>query len=169
MRTYLESNEAAFYHITTEDRLEDIRARGLDGDDLGRIFVARIADIGAWCSIAATQLIEDITPDYPRFIVWKLSQSLNNFQTNEISLDYQANEPTMPFHNIIYRNNIPYNNIELINDMVELDLNEINRRGMLYDDYLFRNPIDDNIFNLIYERSKPSFRLTRGGQIETIN
>jgi hypothetical protein len=63
-------------------------------------------------------------------VILKLPQAKNNFEFNEIIRDSQAQvEWTQPFQNVILRNQIPFENIEL---MMELRFgNEVSTRHML--------------------------------------
>lgn len=121
MNTFLNQPEATFYHITTIENWKKIEVNGINSKQ-SKIFVSRVGELPVLLSIALEQLPEIYETEIIVFL--KLPQTLNNFTDNEIIKDEQAGvEWTQPFQNIILRNNIPIENIELMN-MINLGNNE---------------------------------------------
>jgi hypothetical protein len=112
MRNFLAQPDAVLYHITTRENWELIKQSALYANSEGRIFVSRYDHVGILFSIVVSQLVgleEDVD-----FVVLRLPQALNIFDARELSLDFQATEPTMPVQNILYRKEIPLSNIEFL-------------------------------------------------------
>ena len=111
MQTFLDQPEATFYHVTTIENWEKIKDEGLKQNS-GKLFVSRIGELPVLLAIAFEQL-EDIY-NTGEIVFLKLPQIKNNFIVTEIKPDNQANEWTSPFQNIILRDHIPIENIELM-------------------------------------------------------
>ncbi|GAA4301176.1 hypothetical protein [Aestuariibaculum suncheonense] len=166
MREFLTQENVAFYHITLASRWENmIQQNGLRPRD-GRIFVSRTNDRGILYGIAIGQLPEIYAEN--RIAILRLPQILNNFLTQEISVDMQSNEPTMPLQNIINRPHIPPNQIELV-EIIEFDINEITRIAAATEAELNNNEMYQQSFDLIYTNVDNScYRLTGIQQTEII-
>ncbi len=112
MRTFLEQPEATFYHVTTIEKWVIIQANGLIPNN-GRLFVSRVGELPILLAIAFEQLPEIYSTE--EIIFLKLPQSKNNFMIDELKPDNQARvEWTQPFQNIILRQHIAIQNIELM-------------------------------------------------------
>ena len=110
MQTFLNQKEATFYHVTTIENWKKIRITGLNSK---RIFVSRIGEFPVLLSIALEQLPEIY--ETGEIVFLKLPQEKNQFLPEEIKPDLQACvEWTQPFQNIILRDYIPIENIELM-------------------------------------------------------
>jgi hypothetical protein len=114
MRNFLNQEEATFYHITPIENWERIKNEGLILND-GRIFVSRVGELPVLLAIALEQLPNVYHSE--GIAILKLPQAKNNFKANEIIRDNQANEWTQTFQNIIRRNYIPIENIELMMEL----------------------------------------------------
>jgi hypothetical protein len=126
MRTFLQQPTATFYHITTIENWKKIQSSGFRSES-GRIFVSRVGELPVLLAIALEQLPE--LKDTEAIAILKFPQSRNNFLPPEITIDPQAGvEWTQPFHNIILRNYIPAEHIEL---MMILKLGEGVQRDFL--------------------------------------
>lgn len=111
METFLNQPEATFYHITTLERWNTIQEQGFRCN--GRIFVSRTAELPVILAIAIEQLLG--IDEVAEIAVIKFPQARNNFTVEEIIPDDQAQvEWTQPFQNIILREFIPIDNIELM-------------------------------------------------------
>ncbi len=132
MNTFLDQPEATFYHVTTIENWNSIKANGLILQT-GKLFVSRVGELPVLLSIAFEQISEIYTSEEIVFI--KLPQSRNNFTIDELRPDNQSGaEWTKPFQNIILRRYIPVENIEL---MMKLSLGEEPQRTFMID-YLTR-------------------------------
>ncbi len=115
MKNFLEQPEATFYHITPIENWESIKNNGLISTN-GRLFVSRVGELPVLMAIAFQQIPELYYSN--GIVILKLPQAKNNFHLNEIIRDNQAGvEWTQPFQNIILRNNIPIENIELMMEL----------------------------------------------------
>ena len=132
MEKYLKREDAAFYHITFPDNWESIKRDNRFKLDNGKIFVLRSCDERIISSLAIGQLGKIYS--HKEMIVLKFPQIKNNFQSFEIGIDTQSNEPTMPIQNIIYRNEIPLTNIELFRT-IEYDIDTLTLKGGQFDNY----------------------------------
>lgn len=111
MRKFLANPDSAFYHITPIVNWESIKQNGLYSSEQ-RIFVSCVSDFSVLFAIALEQLPEIYSSD--GFVILRLPQSSNDFQSNEIRPDTQALvEWTKPFQQIILRNHIPSVNLEI--------------------------------------------------------
>lgn len=111
MQTFLDQPEATFYHVTTIESWEQIKLNGLKG----KIFVSRVGELPVLLAIAFEQLPEIYTTNTEEIVFLKLPHQKNNFIVTEIRPDNQAGvEWTQPFQNIILRQHIPIENIELM-------------------------------------------------------
>ncbi|QCE39913.1 hypothetical protein [Psychroserpens sp. NJDZ02] len=121
MNTFLNQEEATFYHITTIENWEGIKINGFHSTE-GKIFVSRVGELPILLAIALEQLPEIY--DTETIVFLKFPQKLNNFTSKEIIQDKQAGvEWTQPFQNIILRKNIPIENIEIMN-MIDIGNND---------------------------------------------
>lgn len=113
MNTFLFQPEATFYHVTTIEKWENIQKSGFHSEQR-KIFVSRVGELPVLLAIALEQLPEIY--DTKTIVFLKFPQNRNNFAVNEITKDNQAGlEWTQPFQNIILRQYIPIENIELMN------------------------------------------------------
>lgn len=157
MKNFLNAPGAAFYHITTSEKWESIKVNGFHAPR-GKIFVTRTEDFNVNISIYSTQLvgIEDL--EKVNLSLLRFPQNSNDFQVSEVFLDMQANEPTMPLHNILLRNYISTESIELV-CQEELSMLEITRRTMQCDVSLQEMKAYQEGFELIYNNSIGCHRL----------
>ena len=113
MNTFLLQPEATFYHVTTIENWEKIQLYGLHSIQR-KIFVSRVGELPVLLAICLEQLPEIYTSEGIVFL--KLPQKKNNFTPNDIIQDNQAPlEWTQIFQNIILKQYIPIESIELIN------------------------------------------------------
>ena len=132
MENYLKRKDASFYHITSLDKWKSIKKDGKFISSDGKIFVLRSCDERIISSLAIGQLSKTYTQK--ELIVLEFSQIKNNFQSFEIGIDTQSNEPTKPIQNIIYRNEIPRSNIELYKT-IEYHIDTLTSLGGQFDNY----------------------------------
>lgn len=112
MEIFLQQSEATFYHVTTIENWDSIQVHGLVQKNK-EIYVSRVGELPILLAIAFEQIPEIY--DSEGFVVLKLPQTKNKFNTNELSPDTNAGvEWTQPFQNCILRNYIPPENIELM-------------------------------------------------------
>jgi hypothetical protein len=114
MKTFLIQPEATFYHVTTIEKWEKIKVEGFKSKGK-KILVSRVGELPILLAIATEQLKEIY--DTSAIVILKFPQIKNNFVEIEISEDYHADESiewTKSFHNIIHRQFIPIEGIELM-------------------------------------------------------
>src|SRR5690606_38137020 len=110
MQTFLNQPEATFYHITSIENWEKIKNSGIISN---LVFVSRVGELPVLLSIAF-ELLPEIY-EASALVFLKLPQAKNNFLPNEIRPDLQAGvEWTQQFQNVILRDYIPTENIELM-------------------------------------------------------
>jgi hypothetical protein len=149
MKNFLAAEIAAFYHITRLTTWEnEIQQYGLRCDQFGRIFVCRTDDAGILYSIAIRQLLG--LEEAPNLVILRLTQKANKFRVREIAMDNQSNEITMPFQNIIFRANIPPDNIEYLRP-VDLSVDELAAIANPSDLRLPEQPEFQQALAMIYE------------------
>jgi len=132
MENFLNKKDAAFYHITSPVNWELIKKAGRFIAPEGKIFVLRSCDERIISSLVIGQLLDTYTQR--KFIVLKFPQNKNNFHANEIGIDSQSNEPTMPLQNIIYRKEISLSNIEF-HDTIEYHIDTLTLKGNQFDNH----------------------------------
>ena len=149
MKKFLASEDAAFYHITRRETWENaIRQEGLSGDEYGRIFVSRTNDEGVLASITINQILK--IGEEPDLVVLKLSQPVNGFRFEDFTFDHQANELTLPFHNIIQITTIPLENIEF-EGYIRMTLSALGDLANKADADLVGSPLFAEALDIIYE------------------
>ncbi|HTB52930.1 MAG TPA: hypothetical protein VK718_09175 [Ferruginibacter sp.] len=113
MQKFLDNPEAAFYHITTNDKWDSIQSSGGLISSTGRFFVSRVGELPVLLAIALEQLL--VTDEVEEIVFLKLPNRKNDFKIDEIRQDTQAAvEWTQPFHNVILRQYIPLKHIEFM-------------------------------------------------------
>jgi hypothetical protein len=149
MKRYLSTEGATFYHITRRKNWDNgISQQGLIGDDEGRLFVSRSIDEGVLASIALNQILD---PDEePDLVVLKLTQAANQFKFEEFAFDHQATEITFPFHNIIKRSYIPFEDIEF-EHYIQMPLLDLGRISNQADAVLPGSAILNEALDIVYE------------------
>jgi hypothetical protein len=111
MKKFLAQEDACFYHITTIENWAKIQQNGFRASS-GRIFTVRVMELSVLFAVAIEQLPEIYTSQ--GIVILKFPQSRNNFLFEEIQPDMQAGvEWTQPYQNIILRESIPIENIDL--------------------------------------------------------
>jgi hypothetical protein len=106
--------EATFYHVTTIEKWEKIKNEGFKSK-YKKIYVSRVGELPILLAIATEQLKEIY--ETTAIVILKFPQIKNNFIESEITEDNHSDESiewTNPFHNIIHRQFIPIEGIELM-------------------------------------------------------
>lgn len=111
MKDFLQQPGAAFYHITDSRKLESIRKYGLIASQ-GGIYVSRVDDHPILATIICHQLRGN--DDVEEYVVLKLPQHKNNFESSEIKRDDVYDGWSSHFQNKILRTSIPFENIEIM-------------------------------------------------------
>ncbi|MCU0437553.1 MAG: hypothetical protein MUC49_06520 [Raineya sp.] len=116
MQNFLNQPDATFYHITNGRSWKNIQTQGLNGNPKNEIYVSRCGEFPILAGIIVSQLN---TPKEAAMgddiVILKLPQAKNNFQTNQINEDNNAEGLwTQPFQYVITCQNIPITNIELM-------------------------------------------------------
>ena len=163
MENFLQTEDAAFYHITTWSSWQGIQKNGLKKGNGKGISVLRTNDERIINGVIMTQLQDDKVREENRFVLLKLSQSRNGFMPQVIKPDL-VEEWTWPFHNNITRN-VHKNHIEfIIEDWVKADIKE-QRDGM----QLVDSEMYEEALNFTYEDEKDLFKYNRDREKHYLN
>jgi len=114
MRKFLSDVDAVFYHVTPLSKWNLIQESGSLLASDNKIFLSRSSDKSVLYSIALTQVLE--LDGEKAFVVLALPQSLNQFRDDEFAADFQATEPTMPFHSVLNRDAILLENVKFVEE-----------------------------------------------------
>ncbi|MEI7423586.1 MAG: hypothetical protein WCK18_15895 [Prolixibacteraceae bacterium] len=112
MKDFLIKEFAAFYHITTCNKLTEIQQYGLRSFNGKGISVIRTNDMRIVNSIIALQLYTPEVEKENNFILLRIPQKLNNFKISQIQPDIVL-EWTWPLHNNIVNTQIPFDRMEI--------------------------------------------------------
>lgn len=158
MDKFLSKDDSAFYHITSPENWRLIQEEKKIKAKKGKIFVIRSSDENIISSLAIGQL--EFIYHCNEMVILKLPQKRNSFKSSEVGIDSQSNEPTMPLQNIIYRKDIPLNNIELFK-IFKYEIRTLNKNAAQFDNFKdnFKEFIDS--FEIIYNINNKSQKLIK--------
>ncbi len=148
MQDFLNSNDAAFYHITTWSSWQYIQKTGLNKCNGKGISVIRVDDTRIINSIIALQLNSPEIVEENDFVLLKLKQSRNDFKVIEIEPDI-VDEWTWPLHNNIMKN-IHKNHIDFVRRFSIDDWDAISIEDFNNEQEIITSIMYNNSFDLVY-------------------
>lgn len=158
MRTFLEKEEAAFFHITTYSKWEQIQQSSLIPFNRKGISAIRVFDLPIIHSVIALQLYAPEVDEENDYVVLKIPQSLNKFTPNEIGPDIVF-EWTWPLQNNILRPSIEANNLELVDRFSINNWSEINTNDFRNENICTASKSFQQSYEIIYENLRRPYKV----------
>lgn len=167
MEALLRNPNTIFFHLTTNSRMNGIRANGLKSMNGKGISVVRSADIRVLHSLIVTQLQNEEVKQENHFVLLSLPQRLNNFQVNEIQPDL-VTEWTWPLHNNIIGRTIPFGHIQVVCEFSVLNWDLINIKDFRSHQEVSLLEFFLTSFDLVYSKNGREYKLDNNQKIQYI-
>lgn len=167
MQNFLNSNDAAFYHITTWSSWQNIQKTGLKKGNGKGISVLRTNDERIINGVIMTQLQDDKVREENRFVLLKLSQSKNAFMPQVIKPDL-VDDWTWPFHNNL-KQNVHRNHIEFIKEFTIENWDEANLVDNRDREEIVNSELYEEVLNFTYEDETGLFKYGRNHKKYFVN
>jgi hypothetical protein len=155
MENFLQTKDAAFFHITTWSNWEKIQKQGLKSFNGKGVSVIRVEDERVINSIIALQLNSIEIEEENDFVLLKLKQHRNKFELHEVEPDI-VDEWTWPLHNNIMRK-IHQNYIDFVKRFSVDDWNKINIDDFKNEKIIILEKEYLQSFNLVYKNKEDIF------------
>lgn len=167
MEGYLETTDAAFYHITTYSNWQKISASSLMPFNGKGISVLRTIESPIVHSVIALQLYSPAIEEENDFVIIKIAQSKCQFIVSEVVPDI-VDEWTWPFQNNILRNNIEIEKLELFDRFSIKDWHTINMADYPNRLRYEKDGLMQPCFELIYANTKGIYKIDSNKEMQML-